>query len=182
MLNIFLVSTLCLSIAFSALINIPSDYTTIQQGVDYAENGDTVLVSPGTYVENIIIEKEIFLTSYAIYDDLNNWINNENILSTIIVGNQPSDIRKGSCIQVSYNNIQPTILGFTLKEGIGTSVLINDCDIIKKERSGGAIMAFQAYPNINYNRFIGNGRSEVEEDNINLTIQNGASTKLKTRG
>ena len=176
MLNIFLVSTLCLSIAFSALINIPSDYTTIQQGVDYAENGDTVLVSPGTYVENIIIEKEIFLTSYAIYDDLNNWINNENILSTIIVGNQPSDIRKGSCIQVSYNNIQPTILGFTLKEGIGTSVLINDCDIIKKERSGGAIMAFQAYPNINYNRFIGNGRSEVEEDNINLTIQNGAST------
>ena len=46
---IFVLSTLC----FSATINIPADYPTIQQGIIAAVNGDTVLVAPGTYNENI---------------------------------------------------------------------------------------------------------------------------------
>ena len=31
------------------IINIPSDYPTIQGGIDASVNGDTVLVQPGTY-------------------------------------------------------------------------------------------------------------------------------------
>ena len=38
---------------FFAVINVPDDYSTIQAGIDASVNGDTVLVAPGLYVENI---------------------------------------------------------------------------------------------------------------------------------
>ncbi len=38
---------------FAEVINIPDDFETIQAGINEAEDGDTVLVSPGEYVENI---------------------------------------------------------------------------------------------------------------------------------
>jgi serine protease len=39
--------------AASAVIHVPADQPTIQQAIDVAQLGDTVLVSPGTYFENI---------------------------------------------------------------------------------------------------------------------------------
>ena len=106
------------------------------------------------------------------------WTSNFHIANTKIMGGQPANSKKGSCIQVSYGNIQPTIMGFTISNGVGTSMLINDCNATRYERSGGAIMAFQAYPVISHNMFLNNGASVFGEDNASLAIQNGGGITL----
>jgi len=53
----------------ATIINIPADYSTIQQGIDASVDNDTVLVQPGVYIENInfnghnIVLGSLFLTT-----------------------------------------------------------------------------------------------------------------------
>ena len=42
------------SAAHGTIIRVPDDYPTIQEGLNAASSGDTVLVAPGTYHENIV--------------------------------------------------------------------------------------------------------------------------------
>ena len=53
---ILLLAMLSYFYADAQIINIPADYPSIQEGIEAAQNGDTVLVQPGTYVENINFE------------------------------------------------------------------------------------------------------------------------------
>ena len=48
-----ILSILLLSVCYGNIINVPAYYSTIQEGIDASSDGDTVLVQPDTYVENI---------------------------------------------------------------------------------------------------------------------------------
>ena len=164
----FLVITnLFFSLVKATTLNVPSDYNTIQEGIDASQPGDTVLVAQGLYYENLILDKSITLASHAISDNLDdNWLDNENINETIINGGQhPAGSSFGSCLVIRDNDINPLIYGFTFTEGTGTSMLTIDCEITsdykRNERSGGGILIFKAYPTITYNKFINNGSSST---------------------
>jgi hypothetical protein len=131
------------------------DFTIIQDAVDASLDGDTVLVFPGTYFENIdLTGKGIVLAGTWL-------INPEDSLvhQTIIDGNQ-----NGSCIKSESNNHLTEIIGLTLQHGNGTNYLesmypdlygagggiyieesdfkVTGCKIIKNfSRSGGGIKA-----------------------------------------
>ena len=160
-----------LSGLYSITINIPDDYPTIQEGIDVAFDGDTVLVSDGDYQENIEINKSIILASHAIFDDLDDWvayddvfyeqwvINNSHIANTRIIGNNPGD-DYGSAILITPDEdtcISPEITGFTIQYGLGTLVDRDGTQV----RIGGGILADISDPLIKYNAFVNNGNPSL---------------------
>src|SRR5215471_3618344 len=55
---------LAIPFAFATTIHVPKDRPTIQAGINAANTGDTVLVAPGKYIENINFDgKAITVTS-----------------------------------------------------------------------------------------------------------------------
>ena len=68
MVRHILITITTLTILSAIVIYVPEDYSTIQEGINASVEGDTVLVAQGNYVENLVIEKEIVLASYALLD------------------------------------------------------------------------------------------------------------------
>jgi len=96
-------------IAISQIINIPDDYPTIQQGINAANIGDTVLVDTGVYVENINFNgKNITVASNFLMT-----LDTSYVSQTVIDGNQ-----NGSVVTFDSGEDSTAILiGFTLKNG-----------------------------------------------------------------
>jgi hypothetical protein len=102
---------------FATVINIPDDYPTIQEGINASTDGDTVLVAPDTYFENINFSgKNIVVASNFILDGDPAYIAN-----TIIDGSQPRHPDTASCVlMVSGEDSSAMLIGFTLTGGRGT--------------------------------------------------------------
>jgi hypothetical protein len=95
-------------IVFCQIINVPDDYGTIQEGIDAANLGDTVLVQTGIYYENIIwSNKDIILTSNYLFSQDTN-----DILQTIIDGDTT-----GCVLALSDLSQEALLNGFTIQNG-----------------------------------------------------------------
>lgn len=45
----------------AATVNVPGDHATIQEAIDASSEGDTIVIGPGDYYENLVIDKSITL-------------------------------------------------------------------------------------------------------------------------
>ena len=125
---------------------VPTDFPSIQEGINNSLDSDTVLVLPGTYIENINLNgKNIFLTSQVLYTNLKS-----SITETIIDGSQPTSLDTGSVIRiVSGETLECVINGFTITGGTGTKTFNVNENLFF--RTGGGITIDQSSPTITNN-------------------------------
>ena len=124
--------------SMATVIYVPTDYTTIQAGINASSNGDTVLVLSGTYYEKInfnghnIVLGSLFLTT-----------GNPSYISETIVDGYSS----GSVVTFnSGEDNSAVITGFTIQNGY--------------EIRGGGIYCLNSNPVISYNIISGNNAHE----------------------
>lgn len=146
------------TVASGVTLLVPSEYPSIQAGINAAVDGDLVSVAPGTYVENIdFVGKAITVRSEAVAD------------VTVIDGNGVDSVVH--CI--SGESEGTTISGFTLQNGDTdwgggiyckeASINIEDCNIFDNSATSGGGIYCGYYSTVNItNCFIdGNTVSSV---------------------
>ena len=130
-------------------INVPADYHTIQQGINAADAGDTVLVAEGIYYEQISFlgKKPLIVASEFIMDG-----NPQHISRTIIDGSKLQNRDYASVVYFTSGEDTTSILcGFTIQYGRGTFAYGN-----LNDRQGGGIFISDAGAKIIYNRITHN--------------------------
>jgi parallel beta-helix repeat protein len=136
---------LCLAAAAAGqtTIHVPADQPTIQAGINAATNGDTVLVSPGSYNENIDFKgKAITVTSGASqFSDAAATIINgttDGFVVSFVTNEPPAAVFNGFTVQgghssavtktytggISISGSSPTVTNNVITNNAGCGVLI----------------------------------------------------------
>lgn len=161
--------------------NVPSDYSSIQEAINNSNNGDTVLVDTGIYLENLVLNnKNIVLCSR--YIESNDEYFTEN---TIIDGNN-----EGSVIEIFEGEIDTNtcIIGFSIVNGSGKKIYFEqNGEIWDSVYYGGGIYVGDSCFPVLKNLIIANntadygggiaikgGTSRIE----NIVVRNNSSSKM----
>ncbi|MCF7810207.1 tandem-95 repeat protein, partial [bacterium] len=108
------------------VFNVPDEYGTIQEAIDATEDGDTVMVQPGEYTENIdFTGKEITVSSLYIITNDEDYIHN-----TIINGGGNGSVVTFNTSETENSNL----IGFTIRNG--------------QADQGGGILISRAHPTL----------------------------------
>jgi len=109
---LLVIHTSLIAHTYTVSLDGTGDYTTIQDGIDASSNGDTVLVFPETYFENIDYNgKNITLASLYLTTQIDSFVK-----TTIIDGNQ-----NGSVVRAINGEDETAMLcGFTIQNGSGS--------------------------------------------------------------
>ncbi len=138
---------ICVGFAGATIRRVPQNFPTIQSGINAAVNGDTVLVSEGTFFENIRYRgKRITVASLYLLDQ-----DTMHISRTIINGSQPTHPDSGSVVSfLAGEDTNSVLSGFTITGGTGT------LDSTGTARAGGGILCFRGGATIRWNNIVNN--------------------------
>ncbi len=142
------------------IIHVPGDFPKIQQGINAANPGDTVLVSDGIYYEQIdfLGKKPLIVASEFIMDG-----NSGHIDNTVIDGNHlNSQMDSASMVYfISGEDSTSILCGFTIRHGKGTDYYYDG--MIR--RQGGGILTSLSGAKIIHNHITDNHVNSLQPAN-----------------
>lgn len=143
----------------ATIINVPDDQSTIQLGINSSTNGDTILVQPGTYQENISYNAYV-VTLASLYLTTGD---ESYISSTIIEGHTSNSV----VIFNGHGENSASLIGFTITGGnaaygggvyssLSSPIISNNVITSNYATYGGGIYCINSDAQINDNTFIEN--------------------------
>ena len=138
------------------IINVPVEYPNIQRGIIAAVDGDTVLIAPGTYFENIeFLGKSITVTSSA------------GMYETIIDGNM-----NGCVVKIDSDETGAELSGFTIQNGKGGAIYDYWGDFPIETWAGGVTCEYNSNPTLKNLKVEFNGYVGVIISSSEAVVQN----------
>jgi PKD repeat protein len=146
-------------------IRIPSDYATIQKGIDASNSGDLIIIDPGYYYENIDFKgKDITVTSRYYETNDESYIEKTVIDGSAVVDTIANDSIHGSVVFIGNGENQAArLIGLTLTKGISTNY--SPLGTTGSASFGGAIFCISASPELRKLRIIDNEAISAGERN-----------------